>query len=130
MKIAGPKLVFGFYGLMGGFALVGLLFVLWIRSQPVVQVEQRNLARVLANAYQKYHIDANDWPTGAYDAAASFASESPTIPAKVKKAEAEWGLVATLVDPEGPSPTLKITYAKPTPLELTFLLDKEKKRRR
>lgn len=127
--ISGKRVVFGFYAIMGLFALAGFISVLIIKSQPIVQVEQRNLARVLSNAYQKYRFDTDDWPTGAYDAAASFAAEKPDFPEKVRKAEQEWGLRAVMLDVEGDSPKLRVSYDKPDRLEQTFLLYKSKKQR-
>lgn len=128
--VDGRKVIFGFMGVMGLFALVGLVVVIWIRSQPIVQSDQRTMARLLSNAFQKYRYDVQAWPTDAYDAAMNFQSENPTLAARVKKAELEWGLKSEMIDPSTDSPSVKITFSKPSPLELTFsLYNRERKRR-
>lgn len=127
MSISGKKVVIGFYGTMGLLALLGFGIVLLVRMQPVVQQDQRALARLIPNAYQKYRYDNNAWPRDAYDAALGFTSETPELPARVKKAEAEWGLKAEMVDPEGSAPEVRVTFQKPSPLEMKFSLYRSKK---
>lgn len=122
MSVSGKKVVFGFYGSMGLLALVGLGIVLWVRSQPVIQTDQRTMARLLSNAYQKYRYDLNDWPSDAFDAAVNFRSENPTLSDKVKKAETEWGLEVTMIEPASQSPKMKVVFAKPSRLELQYAL--------
>lgn len=128
--VEGRKVVIGFMGVMGLLALIGLVLVIWMRAQPVVQTEQRSIARLLSNAYQKYRYDIGGWPADAYDAAMNFQSENADLAKKVKKAESEWGLKAEMLDLNSESPTVKFIYAKPSPLELTFsLYNRDRKRR-
>ena len=122
MSISGKKVVFGFYGSMGLLALIGFAVVLWVRAQPVVQSDQRTMARLLSNAYQKYRYDMNGWPSDAFDAAVNFRSENPVLSDRVKKAESEWGLKVTMIEPESKSPQMHIVFSKPSPLEFKYAL--------
>lgn len=128
--VEGRKVVFGFLGAMGLLAAVGFVVVIFLRAQPVVQTKQRSLARLLANAYQKYRYDVQSWPTDAFDAAMNFKSENAELPTKVREAEKEWGLKATLTGTNGDSPTVKFTFEKPSPLELTYSLYNRERRKR
>lgn len=130
MSIPGKKVVFGFYGSMGILALIGLVIVLWVRAQPVVQTEQRTMARLLSNAYQKYRYDMNDWPRDAFDAAVNFRSENATLSDKVKEAEGMWGLKVTMIEPTSESPQMHVVFEKPSLLEFKYSLYNRNRGRR
>ncbi len=128
--VSGKKVVIVFAGSMAALAILGLVIVLWVLAQPVVQSDQRSIARLLSNAYQKYRYDVGSWPTDAYDAAVNFNSETPDLAKRVRKAEAEWGLRSELKDANTDSPTVTFIFTKPSPLELKFsLYNRERKRR-
>lgn len=126
MSVSGRRVVLAFYGGIGVIALIGMGLVIWIVSSPIYERDQRNLSMVLANAYQKYRFDTKSWPDGTYDVTANFRTENPEMVDRVRKAEAEWGLVTEVVDPEG-SPSLIVRYAKPKEVEFTYMLRKAKR---
>ncbi len=129
-SVSGKKVILGFAGIMALFALTGLVVVVWVRAQPIVQSEQRSMARLLSNAYQKYRYDVKAWPTDSFDAAMNFKSENPGLASRVRKAESEWGLRSEMIDGTSASPSVKFIYTKPSPLEIKFsLYNRERKRR-
>ncbi len=128
--VEGKKVVFGFAGAVAVLAMIGLAVVIWTRAQPVVQTDQRNMARLLSNAYQKFRYDMQSWPEDSYDAAVNFRTENPDLADKVKKAQTEWGLSSEVIAGGSDSPSVKFTFTKPSPLELTFALyNRDRKRR-
>ncbi len=126
MSVSGKKVVIWFYGAMGVLALAGLGITLWIRSQPVLEREQRSMSRLLANAYQKYRIDTKTWPTSPYEAAINFKSENEDLSKNVKKGEAEWGMTTTLQGLDSDSPELVVRFTKPSKMEQVYALRKSK----
>lgn len=122
--VAGKKVVFGFAASMAVVAAIGLFVVIKVLAMPVAEKDQRVLSTQLTLAYQKYRFDNKVWPTNAEDAAEGFRSENQTLLDRVQKAEQEWGMSTTLIDPESTNPKLQIVFNKPAHFERLHALYK------
>lgn len=111
---------------MGVLAAIGLGVVVWVRSQPVAERQQRLMGVQLSLAYQKFRFDNKSWPTNAMDAAEGFRTENEQLGANIEKAQKEWGMSASMVDPESDKPMLKIVFEKPAHYERLHALYKDK----
>ncbi|MEQ1822661.1 MAG: hypothetical protein ABL949_09130 [Fimbriimonadaceae bacterium] len=111
--ISGKKLIMWYGGFLGAIALGGFCVVLWIRTLPVAERQQRFFSARLVLAYQKYRFDVKEWPTSPQAAAANFKSENEGFLDETSKAEKEWGLKVKLIEPDSPQPMLELTYDKP-----------------
>ena len=70
--ISGKKVVFVFFGGIALIALLLLPLVLYIRSLPNYEVEQRKMGLQLSLAYQKYRKDFKGWPEDVHEATFNF----------------------------------------------------------
>lgn len=111
-------------------SLIGFILVVWIRSMPPVQRDQRFLADLLAQAVQKYRMDNGEFPKDLPEAAIHYRSENPQLFDRVTKAEKDWGMTGKVEGTTTETPELFIKFEKPAPLEKRFaLLNKDKKAR-
>lgn len=123
--MSGRKVVFWFAGSMGILAVLGLGIVIWIRSMPVAQKDQRILSYQLMFAYQKYRFDSKAWPVNVHDAAEGFRGENDELLANVEKAEKEWGMTARVENPDSKEPELIVEFEKPAHFERKHVLTRD-----
>jgi hypothetical protein len=124
MAVRGKKVVFWFYGIVIGVALLALVTMVPLR--PEHNRDQENLARRLSLIYQKFRFDHKAWPDDMFLAADNYRSEQHDILEELERAEKEWGLQAEMVS-EDP-PTLEVRFERPRPWSRQYALLPEKRR--
>jgi hypothetical protein len=124
--ISGKKVIRWYSAFLGAIALAGFCTVLWIRTLPVAEREQRFFSARLVLAYQKYRFDVKEWPRSPQAAAANFKSENEGFLDETNKAQKNWGLEVKLIEPDSPQPMLEVTYEKPQHFSSTHALKSKK----
>jgi hypothetical protein len=129
-ETSGKRVIFMFGGGAFALALIGLVIITLVLRTPPVERDQRKMADLLSNAFQKFRMDNGRWPVDARDAAVNFSTESPDLFEKVKKAENDWGLATSVLEPKSATPELIVTFSKPQSQERRYaLMNKERRPR-
>ncbi len=124
--ISGKKVILWYGSFLGVIALGGFSVVLWIKTLPVAEREQRFFSARLVLAYQKYRFDTKEWPISPQAAAANFKSENRGFLDETNKAEKNWGLTVKLLEEDTLQPMLEVTYEKPHHFIRTHALKSKK----
>lgn len=129
-ETSGKRVIFLFGGGAFALALVGLVIIALVLRTPPIERDQRKMADLLSNAFQKFRMDNGRWPNDARDAAVNFSTESPDLFEQVMRAENEWGLATSVKEPTSATPELIVTFSKPQAQERRYaLLNKDRRRR-